>query len=205
MALGSGQPVPYALAARSLLRDTLLDGARSLLRDRPWAKVTMAEIARAAGVSRQTLYNEFGSREEFAQAFVLREGERFLIDVEAAIGQHSSDPKEALRAAFDVFLSAAAQDPLVRAVLFDGDGGGMLPLVTTQGMPLLESSVQRLSEIIATTWPSLERADIVLVAECMVRLGISYATLPAGPAAMTANSVTELIGPFLLEALSRSE
>ena len=42
----------------------------------------MAEVARAAGVSRQTLYKEFGTRQEFAQAFVLREADRFLGDVE---------------------------------------------------------------------------------------------------------------------------
>ena len=34
----------------------------------------MADVAAAGGVSRQTLYNEFGTRDEFAQAFVIREG-----------------------------------------------------------------------------------------------------------------------------------
>src|ERR1700683_4995997 len=54
---------PYALAARELLRNTLLDGARDELQRRPWAEITMADIAATAGVSRQTLYKEFGSRE----------------------------------------------------------------------------------------------------------------------------------------------
>src|SRR5688572_1846340 len=79
----AAERIPYATAARELLRTTLLDAARELLRDRPWNEVTMAQVAQAAGVSRQTLYNEFGSREEFAQAFVLREGDRFLAAVEA--------------------------------------------------------------------------------------------------------------------------
>ena len=35
----------------------------------------MAQIARTAGVSRQTLYNEFGSRPEFAEVYVLREAD----------------------------------------------------------------------------------------------------------------------------------
>ena len=72
----------YRGAVRQLLRDRLLDAGRDQLRDRPWARVTMAEIATAAGVSRQTLYNEFGSRDEFGRALVIREGSRFLDAVE---------------------------------------------------------------------------------------------------------------------------
>lgn len=68
--------IPYSLAARELLRNTLLDAACDELQDRRWANITMADIARSAGVSRQTLYKEFGSRDEFAQALVLREAER---------------------------------------------------------------------------------------------------------------------------------
>ena len=73
----------------------------------------MGDIAAAAGVSRQTLYKEFGSRDEFAQAFVMREVDRFLAAVEAAVREHLDDPPTALSAAFDVFLTAAAEDPLV--------------------------------------------------------------------------------------------
>ena len=43
----------------------------------------MADVARAAGVSRQTLYNEFGAAAELAQAFVLREADLFLDAVQA--------------------------------------------------------------------------------------------------------------------------
>ena len=63
------------MAARELLRNTLLDAACRELEAQQWADITMADIAVAAGVSRQTLYKEFGSREEFAQVLVLREAE----------------------------------------------------------------------------------------------------------------------------------
>ena len=48
----------YAEAARTLLRDTLLDAAGDLMRERGWAEVTMADVAAAAGVSRQTLFRQ---------------------------------------------------------------------------------------------------------------------------------------------------
>ena len=69
---------PYPQAARQLLRETLFGAARDELERRAWSEVTMADVASAAGVSRQTLYKEFGNRDEFAQAFVIHEGERFL-------------------------------------------------------------------------------------------------------------------------------
>jgi len=54
---------PYPQAARQLLRETLFAAARDELQRRAWSQVTMADIASSAGVSRQTLYKEFCSRD----------------------------------------------------------------------------------------------------------------------------------------------
>ncbi len=192
-------PVPYALAAKELLRDTLLDAARHELEQRDWSEVTMADIAAAAGVSRQTLYNEFGSRETFAQAFVLREASRFIAAIEGALDAHLDDPKAALAAAFGLFLTAAAEDPLVRTAIVGS--GGMLPFVTTQGQPLVQGAAERLAEAILARWPQAAPGDAALLAECLVRLAISYTALPVGSANMTASSIAELLGPFIDRAL----
>jgi len=187
----------YPAAARQLLRDMLLDAVRRLLAERHWPDVTMAEVARAAGVSRQTLYNEFRSRDEFAEAFVLREEERLITAVEAIIRSHLDDPAEALTQAFGVFLTAAAEDPLIRRLLSEDGADGMLPLVTTRGRPVVEGAVARLEEIILSCWPQVQRVHVRLLAECLVRLAISYAMLPAGPATMTAASIATLLGPYI--------
>jgi AcrR family transcriptional regulator len=187
----------YTVAAHQLLRDMLLDAARELLAERHWPEVTMAEVARVAGVSRQTLYNEFRSRDEFAQAFVLREEERLITAVEAIIRMHLDDPSEALTQAFGVFLTAAAEDPLIRRLLSEDGADGMLPLVTTRGRPVVEGAVARLEEIVLSCWPHAQRVHVRLLSECLVRLAISYAMLPAGPATMTATSIATLLGPYI--------
>ena len=46
-----------------LARDSILDAMREELLTQDWSAVTLADIARTAGVSRQTIYNEFGSRQ----------------------------------------------------------------------------------------------------------------------------------------------
>jgi AcrR family transcriptional regulator len=197
---GVAAPTPYPVAARELLRDTLFDGARRELERRAWSEVTMADVARAAGVSRQTLYNEFGSREEFAQAFVLREAAGFVAAIESTLDAHRDDPQAALTAAFGLFLTAAAEDPLIRAAI--RGTGEMLPFVTTQGRPLVQGAAERLCAAILARWPQAAAHDAALLAECLVRLAISYATLPVHSAGMTASSIAELLGPYIERALS---
>ena len=194
---------PYAVAARELLRETLFAAARGELERRAWNDVTMADIAAAAGVSRQTLYKEFGSRESFAQAFVLREAQRFIAAIEGALDAHLEDPLAALTDAFGLFLTAAAEDPLVRAAI--QGAGEMLPFVTTQGQPLVEGATERLCAAILARWPQAQRHDVALLAECLVRLAISYTTLPVAPAGMTASSIAELLGPFIDRALAGAD
>jgi AcrR family transcriptional regulator len=193
--------IPYSLAARELLRNTLLDAACDELRDRRWADITMADIARSAGVSRQTLYKEFGSRDEFAQALVLLEAERFLLDVQDAVRAHVAQPATALSAAFDVFLTHAAENPLIRTIVHGDGSEGLLVLFTTQGEPLVAGAAERLTEIIVEGWPLVRRRDAELLSECLVRLAISYAALPKGPASMTADSVATLLGPYIEQLL----
>ncbi len=192
---------PYAVAARQLLRETLFTAARDELQQRAWSEITMAEVAAAAGVSRQTLYKEFGSRDEFGQAFVIHEGERFLDGVEAAVREHLDDPRAAVNAALEAFLRAAGEDPLVRVLLSDDGTGGMLPFVTTQGVPVVQWATARLSAVIEDGWPQAPVEKARLLAESLVRLAISYVTAPSGSPEATANAAGELLGPFIDRAL----
>jgi AcrR family transcriptional regulator len=193
----AGQRVPYSVAARELLRNTLLDAACHELQTRHWADITMADIAIAAGVSRQTLYKEFGSREEFAQVLVLREAESFLDAVEHAVGRHLEDPSKALAAAFDLFLTAAAENPLLRAIVIEEGAEELLALLTVHGKPLVERAADRLTDVMVAGWPLMRRRDAELLGDVLVRLAISYAALPSGPASATAAAVSSLFQPYV--------
>jgi AcrR family transcriptional regulator len=200
MAVGETR-TPYPEAAKTLLRETLFGAARDRLEHDRWSAITMGDIAAAAGVSRQTLYKEFGSRDEFAQAFVIHEGERFLDEVDAAAREHLDDPHAAIGAAFEHFLASAGADPMIRILLSDDGTGGMLPFVTTQGMPVVEWATARLTATIREDWPQAREADARLLAEALVRLAISYVTAPGAAPHTTAESVGALLGPFIDRAL----
>jgi AcrR family transcriptional regulator len=164
----------------------------------------MSDIAAAAGVSRQTLYKEFGNRSEFAVALTIHEGERFLGAVEDAVRAHTDDPRTAIRAALELFLRTAGEDPLMRTLLSDDGSGGMLPFVTTQGLPVVAWATERLSAVIEEGWPQAPKQDARLLAEALVRLAISYITNPSETPDSTAASVAELLGPFIDRALGTS-
>jgi AcrR family transcriptional regulator len=200
----SHQRIPYAVAARELLRNSLLDAACEQLLSHRWADVTMADIAVAAGVSRQTLYKEFGSRDEFAQVLVMREADRFLLAVEGAVSAHLDDPAGALAAAFDIFLHAAAENPIVRTIVHGDGAEELLALFTTHGQPLLERATERLTSVLLDSWSTVAREDVQLLSECLVRLAISYAALPTSPASMTAASIATLLGPYVEQLVSQS-
>nr|WP_240436696.1 TetR/AcrR family transcriptional regulator [Streptomyces sporangiiformans] len=114
-------------------RESLLDAAYTALARRPWSAVRMVDVAAEAGVSRQTLYNEFGSKEGLARALVRREADAYLAGVERALVSHA-EPRERLAAAAEWTAAAARANALVRAML-TGCWGERLPSPTLSAVP----------------------------------------------------------------------
>lgn len=200
--MATGTRTPYQMAARELLRTTLLESARALLRERRWSAITMAEIAAGAGVSRQTLYNEFGSRTEFVQSFVLHDADRILSAVESAISDAGGDPRATIEHAFHSFLELIVDDPLAISVLSGDDPDNVLRMVTTQGGPVLDIAATRLGDAISATWPAADPSDVARLSKLLVRTAISHAMLPDGDdRRAAARDVADLLTPFAERAL----
>ncbi|MBA4865529.1 TetR/AcrR family transcriptional regulator [Streptomyces sp. PSKA54] len=114
-------------------RESLLDAAYMALARRPWSGVRMVDVAAVAGVSRQTLYNEFGSKDGLARALVRREADAYLSGVDRALASHV-EPRERLAAAAEWTVVAARGNVLVRAVL-TGCWSERLPSLTLSAVP----------------------------------------------------------------------
>ncbi|MEV3989231.1 TetR/AcrR family transcriptional regulator [Streptomyces sp. NPDC049837] len=106
-------------------REALLNAAMAALGGLPWSAVRMVDVASAAGVSRQTLYNEFGSKEGLARALVRREADAYLYGVEGVL-QERTDAVERLVSVAEWTVGEAAARPLLRALL-TGCWGDRLP------------------------------------------------------------------------------
>ena len=81
-----------AEAAVAPVRERLLDAAQSMIEDSGWSSVTMARIAERAGVSRQTVYNEFSNKHGLAEQLAMRELARFLAVVRERMSAET-DPR----------------------------------------------------------------------------------------------------------------
>ncbi|MEV8531114.1 TetR/AcrR family transcriptional regulator [Streptomyces sp. NPDC051211] len=162
-------------------RESLLEAAGAALAARPWPAVRMVDVAAAAGVSRQTLYNEFGDKEGLGRALVRREADRYLDGVDRALAA-PADPAERLLALADWIVRSARAHPLLRALL-TGCWGPGLP---TPGPPpgptdLARAVCERASAATAPGGTSPQRCELV------VRLALSYVLVPA-------DGLRELIG-----------
>ncbi|WP_405998626.1 TetR/AcrR family transcriptional regulator [Streptomyces sp. NBC_00829] len=97
-------------------RESLLNAALVALGELPWSAVRMVDVASAAGVSRQTLYNEFGSKDGLARALVRREADTYLHGVERLLAERTG-AAERLVAVAEWTVGEARAKPLLRALL----------------------------------------------------------------------------------------
>lgn len=117
-----------------LTKDEILQAARRLFAERGYARTSVRDIAQAAGVSAQTVYDSVGSKQELVSQL------NDLIDAEAAIGTivraaaDSGDPHELAATAARIsrailehcrdivhaLVTGGAAEPELAAVLAEG-------------------------------------------------------------------------------------
>lgn len=81
---------------REQTRTRLFDALSSLMAERGFEAITMAQIAARADVGRTVVYNYFADKEALLVAFVTHETEQYLAELERAL-VGISDPIEQLR------------------------------------------------------------------------------------------------------------
>jgi AcrR family transcriptional regulator len=174
----SAQRIPYAEASRVLLRDSILDGMRELLLTRDWSSITLSNVAQAAGISRQTIYNEFGSRQGLAQAYALRLADRLVDQIDDAIGGNVGNLYAAFEQGFRDFFTESAADPLVISLLSGETKPDLLQLITTDSGPIITHCSGRLTSTFMHSWVKCSDDDAGILARAIVRLAMSYVSMP---------------------------
>ncbi|MBY4568788.1 TetR family transcriptional regulator [Gordonia sp. PS3] len=192
----------FAVASKQLLRTTLLDGLRTLLREKDWARVTMADVARQAGVSRQTVYNEFASRTGLSQAYALRLADEFTGEIGAAVAANVGDVTGALRSGFARFLASAADDPMIQSLLSGEAKPDLLKLITTDAAPIIAAASDRLEVILVESWIAIDAETAGRIARMIARTALSYVAMPPAPDADSdvADDLASVLAPAVIAA-----
>ncbi|MCX5404725.1 TetR/AcrR family transcriptional regulator [Streptomyces sp. NBC_00335] len=163
-------------------RESLLEAAGAALVARPWPAVRMIDVAAAAGVSRQTLYNEFAGKTGLGHALVRRDAAWYLDGVDRALAS-SGVSAERLAAVAEWTVRAGRQRPLARALL-TGAWNGNLPVPAGRGvrpgLPALGPAelIRGVRERADAAFGEQEGAQRC---ELAVRLALSYLIAPGDP------------------------
>jgi AcrR family transcriptional regulator len=167
-------PPPDSDAA---LAAAVLDAAAACYLRFGVAKTTAADIAKAAGTSRATLYRRFGTHEEILLEVLTRESEQML--AEAADEIVADDPAAQVVEGMVAAIGRIRTWP-VHAAIFGSDSAGWIAARALQ-----ESAMRRLGEsgvrplfepaIAAGTMTERDLDDLV---DFMLRVLVSYAAVP---------------------------
>ncbi|HEV7208601.1 MAG TPA: TetR family transcriptional regulator [Mycobacteriales bacterium] len=189
------RPASFAERGRVQLRGELLQAMYEVVVAGNYATTSMAAIAARVGVSRQTLYNEFKSREGLVAALVHQENTAILAEVAATLERHPGDLSGGVAAAIETVLRRAADDPLTKALL--GGDPGLLPVFTTEAEPLLEHSRTALTAYALTHYPALDAEDAAALTDAVVRLAHSHIVVPHDPPDQVAARIARLVARFI--------
>lgn len=189
------------------VRDRLIEAAAALTCEAGWSAVTMGKVASRAGFSRQTVYNELGSKPALGQAMVLRELDRFLAAVEEELDRHD-DLVAAIRSAAERILRMARENPLLDAVLASAHGvtrgergsdNELLPFLTTDAAPLISAATAVIAERLPVRFPDtgLDDAEAKVAIDSVVRLVLSHVMQPGDAPSRTADGIAWIVARVL--------
>lgn len=151
----------------------------------------MGRLAEAVGVSRQTIYNEVGSKSALAEAMILDELRRFLDVVESAFAAHPHDLAPAIRAAVESVLEHARGNALLHAVVSatHGTDTDLLPLLTTHSGELLTTARDVVLKHVRQYDVDVEADRLEAAVDTVVRVVLSHVMQPTGDPAETADAI----------------
>ena len=193
---GSAGQAPATAAANGPYRRLIIDAAIEATTRSGWSSVTMAGLAETVGVSRQTVYNEVGSKPALGEAMVMQELGRFLQLVERAFDRHPDDAARALRTAVRDILRLARDDAFLRSVVSASQGGDaeLLPLLTSRARGLREAAAAVLGSRLATYDLGLPPRRHDAVVDLVVRTVLSHVVQPSGTPERTADDLAWVLG-----------
>lgn len=158
-------------------RDIILAAAIDAAATHGVQRLSMSDVARAAGVSRPTLYRYFASKDDILAAALLREVTTLVTTVSAAVAP-LDDPVESLETGVLIALELARDHPLLDR-LIRTEPETLVPLLVAEldaATPSVLSVVRQTVELLlGAKVPELDDVARRRLADLLTRLLISYA------------------------------
>jgi AcrR family transcriptional regulator len=181
------------------MHERVVAAASELTLEGGWSSVTMGRLAQRVGVSRQTVYNEVGSKPQLAEEMVLAELAKFLTVVDAAFDDHPADLVEAIRAAARGVLDLAVGNAFLQAVVSASYGAAteLLPLLTSRNDALVQTATEVLRRRVVAYSPAVTERQLEAAIDMVVRLVLSHVVHPTAEPADAADDIAWIAGRTL--------
>ncbi len=139
-------------------------------------RLSVADVAKRAGLSRPTLYKHFPSKDALVAAAVQREATA-MIEAVAAVVEGIDEPRAALEAGVLLALRLVRQHPLLDRVVRT-EPEALVPLLTTDASPVTAAIRAPVELMVAGKLPHLDVVVVRRLADMLARLVVSYALNP---------------------------
>jgi AcrR family transcriptional regulator len=177
----------------------ILAAAFDCISDVGLGRTTVEDVARAAGIARQTVYRYFPSKDHLITALVLQEEEKFLDGIRAAFDA-APDLEVSLRDGLLFCLRFAREHPLLDRLL-STDPETLLPYLTVRAAPAIRRARDVLKELITQkAWVRMNVVDSAV--DAAVRVVLSYTLTPPDQSPET---VAQGLARILTTALTGKE
>lgn len=189
----SGSPAPPWLREErsEIAAERILDAAAELFVRRGVATTGMAEVAKAAGCSRATLYRYFDNRRSLHLAFVHREARRLGEQLSTQVAD-ITDPRRRVVEATLGAVRAVRRTPTLAAWFGLGDAGIASELAGTS----------EVIEVLGTAFLADaglgDHAEVSRRARWLVRVIVSLLTVPGADEADERAMIEQFLVPVLL-------
>ena len=172
--------------------DTILRAAVEAAAVHGLTRLSVADVAKRAGLSRPTLYKHFPSKDALVAAAVQREASA-MADAVRTVVDGIADPRAALDAGILLALRLVRDHPLLDRVVRT-EPEVLVPLLTTDASPVTGALRPPVEAMIAGKYPALDAVALRRVADVLVRLLVSYAlSAPDDPPEVVASMIATVI------------
>jgi AcrR family transcriptional regulator len=157
------------------MTDAILDAAREVFEEFGARRANVDDVARAAGISRSTLYRRFPNKESLLVAVIERETGVFLDELDL-IAQHLP-PQEAIIECFVRGMAMMREIPVLSRIAQTEPE--MIMGAPGRGPSMLDHS-ERVARTLRRSGARMPDDELLVVAELLLRLASTFLLDPAG-------------------------
>lgn len=158
------------------VRERIMAAGLAVAESNGLTRLSVGDVAKQTGVSRQTVYKYFPSKEALIAAVVEHEAATLIAAVVSA-AQAQDDPAAAMEAALVAALRGARDHPLLDRLLRT-EPEMLLPLLTGRDSAVMNQVREITQMVIGLRLPDLDPTELHRYADIVARLLLSFAVNP---------------------------